>query len=164
MNTQWIPGYGERYSITKDGIVTSFVMKKPKVLKWKLGTDGYPRVALALGDGSSSKWLLVHRLILLSWVGPCPEGMEGRHLNGKPLEPHLDYLSWSTHSENLRDKRAHGTDYLVNRTHCPKGHEYNAINTRYRTDIGRIGQRECKPCNKETKRRSRQKGGPLTLA
>lgn len=151
-----IPGYNGRYKISRTGIVTSFVGRKPRELKWKLGTDGYPRVALAIGDGSPARWFMVHRMILLTYVGPCPQGMEARHLNGDPLKPSLNQLAWGTHSENVRDKRRHGTDHNVNRTHCSRGHKYTQENTRIRTDRG-WKQRECRQCGRDANKRYRAK-------
>lgn len=52
---------------------------------------------------------LVHRLVLAAFVGPCPDGCETRHLNGKAGENHLENLSYGTSSENDADKLLHGT-------------------------------------------------------
>ncbi|AXQ61109.1 HNH endonuclease [Streptomyces phage Hank144] len=146
---RWIPGREGQYAITQDGVTTSYVRGKPRVLKWKIGTDGYPRVAIA------QKWVPVHTLILEAWAGPRPDGMVVRHLNGDPMKPHLSQLAWGTQSENLRDKRAHGTDHNVNKTHCPKGHEYTEANTLRRAD--RPGHRACRTCNRDAVARSRQR-------
>ena len=51
---------------------------------------------------------LVHRLILETFIGPCPEGMECRHLDGNPTNNHLSNLCWGTRSENQKDKVRHG--------------------------------------------------------
>jgi len=50
----------------------------------------------------------VHRLVLLAFVGPCPQGMQARHFprrNGNRLEN----LSWATPLVNQRDREIHGT-------------------------------------------------------
>jgi hypothetical protein len=51
----------------------------------------------------------VHRLVLDAFVGPCPEGMEARHLNGNSMDNRLENLAWSTHAVNMADKFRHGT-------------------------------------------------------
>ncbi|MGD2065648.1 MAG: HNH endonuclease signature motif containing protein [Candidatus Bathyarchaeota archaeon] len=52
---------------------------------------------------------LVHRLVLETFVGPCPKGMECRHLDGNPSNNNLDNLKWGTKSENTYDAVRHGT-------------------------------------------------------
>lgn len=51
----------------------------------------------------------VRHLVLLAFVGPRPDGMEGRHLNGIPGDNRACNLAWSTHLENILDKKKHGT-------------------------------------------------------
>lgn len=51
---------------------------------------------------------LVHRLVLEAFVGPCPDGMECRHLDGNAKNNHLSNLAWGTPAENCDDKRKHG--------------------------------------------------------
>ena len=53
----------------------------------------------------------VHRLILEAFVGPCPEGMECRHLDGDPGNNRLENLAWGTPEENHADSVRHGTAY-----------------------------------------------------
>ena len=56
---------------------------------------------------------LVHRLVLEAFVGPCPEGMECRHLDGNPGNNRLDNLAWGTPKENFADSMRHGTAYCL---------------------------------------------------
>jgi hypothetical protein len=55
---------------------------------------------------------LLHRLMLLTFVGPCPEGMECRHLDGDPWNNCLANLRWGTRKENGEDKVRHGTSLV----------------------------------------------------
>lgn len=53
----------------------------------------------------------VHELVLTTFVGPCPEGMECRHFpDSNPRNNSLDNLRWGTSKENEADKLHHGTD------------------------------------------------------
>ena len=49
-----------------------------------------------------------HTLVLEAFVGPCPEGMEARHLNGNRDDARLENLSWGTQLENTADRKLHG--------------------------------------------------------
>ena len=53
--------------------------------------------------------LKIHSLILETYVGPCPTGMECRHLNGIRGDNRLDNLCWGTRSENQKDRIQHNT-------------------------------------------------------
>jgi hypothetical protein len=57
----------------------------------------------------------VHSLILEAFVGPCPVGMECRHLDGTRTNNRLDNLQWATPKVNNADKRRHGTERLGER-------------------------------------------------
>jgi hypothetical protein len=53
--------------------------------------------------------LWIHHAVLLAYVGPRPEGMECRHLDGNPRHNHAANLAWGTRAENMRDRARHGT-------------------------------------------------------
>ena len=69
--------------------------------------DGHVLVSLQSGYKVRTK-KLVHRLVLETFVGPCPDGMETRHLNGDPSDNRLANLAWGTPKENHTDKVRHG--------------------------------------------------------
>lgn len=85
----------------------------------------------------------VHRLVLLTFAGPPPVGHEALHGDGDPGNNRLVNLSWGSRSDNLYDRVRHGTHHQANKTHCPQGHSYDAVNT-YRTLDGK--RRMCKKC------------------
>jgi len=51
--------------------------------------------------------LMVHRMVLTAFRGPCPEGMEGCHNNGNSQDNRLSNLRWDTRLSNCADKRIH---------------------------------------------------------
>jgi hypothetical protein len=53
--------------------------------------------------------LLVHRLVLETFVGSCPEGMEGCHGDGDKTNNALLNLRWDTPKSNTCDRIRHGT-------------------------------------------------------
>jgi predicted XRE-type DNA-binding protein len=68
---------------------------------------GYFRFIFSSGNRSSSEY--VHRAVLATFVGPCPDGMEGTHRNGDKADNKLTNLRWATHADNIADKHEHGT-------------------------------------------------------
>lgn len=68
---------------------------------------GYWEVQLAR-DGNAQH-ARVHVLVLTAFVGPKPEGMEARHLNGNPHDSRAANLMWGSKKDNQTDKERHGT-------------------------------------------------------
>jgi hypothetical protein len=79
-----------------------------RLLKLKMGPNGYPVVLLSRGM-QNKKWHLLHRLVLLAFVGKVPKGMEACHNNGRRTDARLANLRYDTRSANHRDKHKHGT-------------------------------------------------------
>lgn len=112
---------------------------------------GYLYVHLRKPEGGQSV-RVVHSLVLEAFVGPRPEGMVTRHINGNRVDPRLANLVYGTPSENMYDRRAHGTDHNACRTHCIHGHEFTPENTLTQT----LGGRGCRTCANERARLKRQ--------
>jgi hypothetical protein len=119
MDERWVPvpGYDGSYEVSSFGRVRSVdrcittrhgvrkqlasVLQSP----W-MNRDGYLRVGLC-NDGVRQKYR-VHTLVLLAFVGECPDGMECRHLDGCKTNNKLSNLKWGTHLENCEDMEKHG--------------------------------------------------------
>lgn len=81
--------------------------RKGIILNPNIGNNGYKRVNF--WNNGNRKQFLVHRLILLAFVGPCPKGMEVAHFDGDKLNNNLSNLRYTTRSENNnQDKLRHG--------------------------------------------------------
>lgn len=50
-----------------------------------------------------------HRLVLETYVGPRPEGMQCRHINGRQANVDLDNLCWDTSKQNGWDRVQRGS-------------------------------------------------------
>lgn len=59
-------------------------------------------------DGKRTR-VNVHRLILLTFIGPCPEGMEACHNNGNRFDNKPCNLRWDTRKNNHKDAIRQGT-------------------------------------------------------
>lgn len=164
MTDQWkvIPGW-PYYEACVDGSIRSLDREVPmaygatRVVKGKIRkphvnrSNGY--VYCTLYNDGKSKTIRVHRLILETFVGPCPEGYETRHINGDTTDNRLENLAWGTHSQNMKDRLEHGTDQKANQTHCVNGHEFTDENTHYRGN----GTRYCRKCNNDRQNEKRNR-------
>lgn len=52
----------------------------------------------------------VHNMVLEAFVGACPIGLQGAHLNGNKLDNRIENLKWVTAKENQSHRKMHGTD------------------------------------------------------
>lgn len=97
----------KNYYVTEDGIVLSTKQWNDGMFYRELSRIkdfwGYLSVNI---DGKIRK---VHELVLTTWVGPCPTGMECRHLDGNKINNHIKNLIWGTRSDNTKDQIRHGT-------------------------------------------------------
>lgn len=108
MVEEWkaIPGYPPTYEVSNLGNVRSYARsREPRLLKLIKNSHGYSTVHI--GRNNTVK---VHRLVLLAFVGECPEGYECCHRDSNRQNNHLSNLYWGTRSENALDKRAVLTD------------------------------------------------------
>jgi hypothetical protein len=113
--TTWLPAYGfkDTHEVSDDGLIRSWVMgttqgrkrlTNPRMLSCRPHkTHGYVNAVLL------NKTIKVHRLVLESFIGPCPAGMECAHNDGNPGNNRLENLRWATRKENHGDKKIHGT-------------------------------------------------------
>lgn len=153
----WVPVPGHpRYDVSDDGQVRSRVTGTPRVLKPFADSSGHLQVRLYRPQGGHVN-ALVHRLVLEAFRGPCPDGIEVRHLDDNPERNVLSNLAYGTRSENQVDRVTLGNHYLANRTHCAKGHAFTAANTYIRPDRGPGDHRLCRTCRDEASRRYQAK-------
>lgn len=89
----------------------SYQSEQWSVRKPIVNRHGQLRVSLkAVVNGvPTTRGRFVSRLVLLAFVGPCPHGMEACHEDGNALDCRISNLRWDTHSNNIADKKRHGT-------------------------------------------------------
>lgn len=96
-----VPGY-ENYMVSNFGRIKGI---RGKILKPKYNRRGYEQHNLKFG--SKQKSVTLHSIILAAFVGPRPDGMLVRHLDGDKKNNRLDNLVYGTHAENMADKVKH---------------------------------------------------------
>lgn len=106
--------YGNVYLVTKDGQVFSNAMRQcDREPKWR-------KLSLCRGNGSGRYYhvsmgskqfgrrsVLVHRLVMEVFVGPCHPGLEVRHLDGDWRNNCLSNLAYGTRQQNMADAIGH---------------------------------------------------------
>lgn len=135
-----IPGH-PGYLVTRNGSVYSVRRAVLRELRQQEGAQGYFTVSL------DRKTRRVHQLVLEAWVGPRPEGMEARHLDGIAAHNVLGNLAWGTSGENKLDMVRLGTHPNARKTHCSRNHDYSIHGTRKKD-----GSRRCLPCHARSER------------
>ncbi len=92
---------------------------------------GY-RMVLLTSSARVRKTIAVHRLVLLAFVGPAPDGHEAGHRNGNRRDNSLANLQWITRAENISDLIKHGK--------LPRGesHPHAKLNSEQVREIRRL--------------------------
>jgi len=96
-------------------VLPRYHYKRESILNPKIGKSGY--LSVCLSKNKKTKMFYVHRLVLEAFVGPCPLGMESRHLDNNQNNNKLENLKYDTHKNNLKDKIKYGTHLYGSK--CP---------------------------------------------
>ncbi len=117
MVEEWrdIPGYEGLYQVSDNGDVRpTLLVARSESVTLHVNRTGYVRASLSR-RGQKRRALFVHRLVLFAFVGPCPPGQEGAHLNGIRHDNRLFNLKWATKKENMTHRDMHGKTVRGNR-------------------------------------------------
>lgn len=110
-----IPGYEGLYQANRKGEILSLHENnfKKKLIPSK-HTTGY--LVVSLSKNGVRKKHKIHRLILLTFVGVCPNGKEVNHKNGIRTDNRLKNLEYVTRLENIRHQFHVLGNYPLDRT------------------------------------------------
>ena len=158
---EWRPvvGYEGIYEVSNQGRVRTVERKvltksgwyrtvSARIRKCSVKASGHVKVSLWRDNREMTAH--VHTLVAEAFIGARPAGAFACHNNGDPADNRVENIRWGTPSSNSYDRRKHGTDHKVNRTHCPRGHELVQPNiVPYQA---RNGHRSCRACSRERAR------------
>lgn len=137
------------YEVSSDGRVRSLYYRnkelKPYTQKW-----GHQEVKLRKNKVSHAKG--VHVLVAEAFLGSRPPGLDVCHNDGNASNNTVGNLRFGTRASNIRDSVSHRTHRNSRKTHCSKGHEFDAENTRWKGD-----ERVCRTCHRESENVRRSK-------
>jgi hypothetical protein len=99
-DSDWVPvpDYAIRYQAHPDGWVRN---RNGVVMSPRPNGSGYNQLNL-VDDQGETQTVTVHKLILRTFRGECPPGMEACHLNHNKLDNRLANLAWGPIPDNRR--------------------------------------------------------------
>lgn len=101
-----VPGFENLYEVDSAGEIWRIGAPRARPLK-PVRVGNYFRVVLS--KNNVKRPFLVHQVVLLTFEGPCPVGMETRHLDGDTSHNAIGNLCYGTRQENADDRQRHGT-------------------------------------------------------
>jgi hypothetical protein len=154
-----IPGYGGCYEasdrgrirtldrLISPGLNRSEYVRQGRILSPRQDRGGYRRVKLNyLGIATDRQ---VAHLVLETFIGPRPEGMQCCHWDDNAANDNLTNLRWDTYEANRQDVvRNNKKSNNLNKTECPQKHPYSPENT-YARPSRRSQERICRTCTYE---------------
>jgi hypothetical protein len=93
MSEQRIIARSQRYLIDEDGRVFSTIGAREREIA-PSRSGRYLHVTLYSGRGEKPQTVDVHVLVAETFIGPCPPGMEVRHLDGDERHNHKSNLGY----------------------------------------------------------------------
>lgn len=120
MEESWrtVCGFEWEYEVSNHGRIRSWMRtsgakcSEPHFLTLNINSDGRPVVNLA------KRTRLVHQLVLESFVGPRPNGLEAFHIDDDKHNNRTDNLRWATHAENMANKIKTGRNNALRGEDC----------------------------------------------
>lgn len=152
MTESWRPvaGLDGQYEVSDLGRVVSLRNGGRLVRKLHVDACGYLRITIKVGGRTINR--RVHGLVAEAFIGPRPDGLVVRHIDGDSLNNRPANLRYGTVAENAQDMLRHGRQRNARKTECQRaGHPYDDSNLY----IAKNGTRHCRACHAENERNHR---------
>lgn len=107
----------KRYEVSDSGLVRRIDTQR---VRTPSSTPSGYKVIVFSNPGGKHTGRYVHRMVMESFVGPCPKDKEVSHLNGINTDNRLENLKYETRKENVARKVEHKTDYNGHRNPAAK--------------------------------------------
>ena len=143
MKRKDIKGYDRFYQIDVDGNVYSYRMagrrrnQRGEAKLLKQGTHPFGHKIVSLWKNNEGKCFYVHRLVLETFIGKCPFGMQSRHIDNNPANNKLENLEWASISINQMDRVKFGTSNQGERCGTSKLTKEKVLKIRERYNTGK---------------------------
>lgn len=159
-----IRGYEDSYQISNLGNFRSKTRKitnakgiertfKSRILAQGITPSGYLKVNLSRDGKAETRY--THRVVLESFVGACPDGMEVDHIDNDKSNNALTNLRYLSHAENMERQNEFGTSvraqaergehYKQKSKTCVNGHLFEGENLSISRSEGKR-HRGCRSC------------------
>lgn len=141
---RWLSVVGfPHYEVSDEGQIRSVPRYRVRGGLLRLNTsNSYPSVYLYNDTGKHT--VKVHVAVTRAFLGPKPEGMETRHLDGNKTNNSLSNLVYGTSAQNREDTVAHGRHHNAIKTHCIRGHKLKPYQ--------KGKKRQCQQCHNLTRK------------
>lgn len=137
-----------KYKVGDDGSIWRLWKATRGWVKIKASKGGgglrrkYSAWGITLCKQGIPKRFLIHRLVLLAFIGPCPESMEACHNDGNRDNNQLRNLRWDTHKNNCADRAIHKTNTYGSKNAMAKLEVKEVLAIRILYESGKFTQRE----------------------
>ena len=127
MSEEWRPWplAPDKYEVSSSGRVRSLTRQRdggPLIRRAFPDRDGYLRMTMFGRSDPRRGAYFVHRMVLEAFVGPCPDGWNCDHINGKRDDNRLRNLRWIWAAENIARRRLATGARNATSANNPNGH------------------------------------------
>lgn len=102
-----LPNYEGLYEISNHGRFAS-IRKDGRFFRKLNDKTHYLSVSVKSLDGQMQKCFYIHTTVALVFIGPRPDGLVIRHLDGNRYNNHVSNLAYGTNAQNVQDSIKHG--------------------------------------------------------
>lgn len=103
-----VPNYEGLYEISNHGRFAS-LRKDGRFFRKLNEKTHYLSASVKSLNGGTQKCFYIHTLVAQVFIGPRPDGLVVRHLDGNRYNNHVSNLAYGTNSQNVADAVKHGT-------------------------------------------------------